>query len=143
MAAFSTEEDVALIRAFYVVASEPLIGREMEGRVFWNRILEEFRASFGNNIERSTKSIQCRFTILKQNVKRYVGHVRVRCRGMAAGGYNVATAYHLGQAAYEEEGKIWRHGAVFEILKTQFGREYDPEFFHPPFKGNPEDGAEA
>ncbi|KAI3840489.1 hypothetical protein MKX03_000776 [Papaver bracteatum] len=140
MVAFSHKEDVVLIRAFCALASEPLI------------------AAFGNDTARSTKSLQCRISNLKKYVKIYISHVRVCCWGMAAGGYNVVedvnsiskltpnmnfTMYRLGQVAYEEQGKRWTDGAVFEILKTQFGREYDPEFFPTPFQGNTEDGAKA
>ncbi|KAI3893675.1 hypothetical protein MKX03_032091, partial [Papaver bracteatum] len=63
----------------------------MEARVFWARILGEFRAAIDNDTARNTKSIQNRISMLKKYFKRYVGYVRGRCRGMAAGGYNVAT----------------------------------------------------
>ncbi|XP_026379511.1 uncharacterized protein LOC113274296 isoform X2 [Papaver somniferum] len=93
MAAYSTEEDVALIRAYCVATSDPIIGRDMEARVYWARILGEFRAAIDDDIARNTKSIQNRISNLKKYVKRYVGHVRARCWGMASGGHNVATAY--------------------------------------------------
>ncbi|RZC62481.1 hypothetical protein C5167_024251 [Papaver somniferum] len=38
--------------------------------------------------------------------------------------------------------KTWTHAAVFEILKTQFGGEYNPEIFHRPSEDNPKNGAE-
>ncbi|KAI3883444.1 hypothetical protein MKX03_031909, partial [Papaver bracteatum] len=91
MDAFSTEEDVALIRDYCVVASDPVIGRDMEEGFFFPRILGEFRAAIDNDIARNTKSIQNRISMLKKYVKRYAGYVRDRCRGMDARGYNVAT----------------------------------------------------
>ncbi|RZC67955.1 hypothetical protein C5167_011645 [Papaver somniferum] len=95
MPGYETAKDVALIRAYCSVTSEPFIGRSMDGR-----------------IRRSCESL---------------------LRGTAAGGYNVATAYREDQIAYEEDGdhgKRWTHAMVFEILKTQFGGEFNPEIFH-------------
>ncbi|RZC81118.1 hypothetical protein C5167_043686 [Papaver somniferum] len=96
MTPFSTAEDVALIRAYCSVASEPLIGRNMDAAGFWARILAKFRAAMNDETARSTKSIQTRTSNLKRRVKRYVGHVRARCRAMGVGGYDVATVVTMG-----------------------------------------------
>ncbi|RZC74145.1 hypothetical protein C5167_049628 [Papaver somniferum] len=136
MAGFSNEEDVALIRAYCGVARESIIDININATSFWQRILGHFRSEINNENARNIKPIQCRVTMLKKHVKRYVGFVKQSIRGMADGGYDVATAYQLGKNAYEAEGRLWTHGTVYEIFKNTFADEYDTAEIPPPFLGN-------
>ncbi|KAI3897188.1 hypothetical protein MKX03_032379 [Papaver bracteatum] len=134
MSRFTSNEDVALIGAWYSVRIDSIVGNDQESIVFWDRVRVEYRTTWQGETVMRNYLLQQRVMMLVREVRRYVRFVRHYFMNLP-NGWDNERDYEEGRRDYEEDGPFhqrWRDDAVYDVMKLHFPLVYDPDLFVQP-----------
>jgi hypothetical protein len=82
---FSPREDVLLVKSYIEVSCDPVVGTSQNKEKLWTRIMNLYNQNSGNYPERSLRSAQSRWDLIKLHVGKFCGYLSVVHRGNHSG----------------------------------------------------------